>query len=380
MNRQHIVALDSIPYYGGSKASSATFLNELNKTGVDISVYSCNRASWTSAKFSSRIGQVKACRAYSFSEFGFLSRAEQGLAYYLRHLLISLKLLLLIIKMRLINNTRTSALVGTSGPGVDIAIYAVSYITGIPVIQLVHGPVAHSRLINLALARAQLVIALESEIDQLRLRSKELTIVELKNGLAEHCWPSQRQVSFEKLRLYWCASLLKWKGLDVFIEAVKLAEHTACAEIHYIKPKNTELSTSRAPVSHGNITAREQPHNLDLLRSQQNIFVSTSDNEPFGLSILEALAAGLLVVIPKDGAYWDQRLSDKQNCIKYPAGVTGLSRTISWMENNKSELEGIANAGRQQADYYRAEYCFSDAVCAATKVLEQVKNSELSRA
>ncbi|MBF4438182.1 glycosyltransferase, partial [Vibrio anguillarum] len=59
------------------------------------------------------------------------------------------------------------------------------------------------------------------------------------------------------------------------------------------------------------------------------LFVSTSQQEPFGLSILEALAAGMCVIIPEDNAYWDSLLTHELNCLKYAANdVSSLAETL----------------------------------------------------
>ncbi|MEI8597440.1 glycosyltransferase [Vibrio sp. M60_M31a] len=118
---------------------------------------------------------------------------------------------------------------------------------------------------------------------------------------------------------FWAASLLKWKGLETLIKASKRAaiSQSVVLNVCYIRPVDTCLPISNAPVLLSHTIWYEDPENLDDIRSQSNIFVSTSCNEPFGLSILEALAAGMCVVIPSDGAYWDKTLTHNENCIKY---------------------------------------------------------------
>lgn len=90
-----------------------------------------------------------------------------------------------------------------------------------------------------------------------------------------------------------------------------------------------------------------------------NIFISTSRNEPFGLSILEAMAAGHCIVLPADGAYWDKTLDDSVNCIKYrPEDADDLANKIMHLCNNMDKVKTLDLAGMKVAENYRAESCY----------------------
>lgn len=100
----------------------------------------------------------------------------------------------------------------------------------------------------------------------------------------------------------------------------------------------------------------ESPGNLDDIRANASIFVSTSRREPFGLSILEALAAGLCVVIPRDGAYWDRTLTDGVSCVGYRSGdPDDLNEKIRYLLENRDVTRRSAKGGQEVAARYRAE-------------------------
>ena len=80
------------------------------------------------------------------------------------------------------------------------------------------------------------------------------------------------------------------------------------------------------------------------------IFVSTSMNEPFGLSILEAMAAGLCVVLPADGAWWDQHLIDGVDCIKYqPNDPDDLARALMELNTRPDLVTRLGGNARLHA-------------------------------
>jgi glycosyltransferase involved in cell wall biosynthesis len=109
-----------------------------------------------------------------------------------------------------------------------------------------------------------------------------------------------------------------------------------------------------------NVRWYESPDRLDRLRAESDIFVSTSSHEPFGLSILEAMAAGLCVIIPADGAYWDQQLKDGIDCVKYrPGDALDLAEKIMVTREDPNRVERIGDSARRLASNYCAEWLYA---------------------
>jgi glycosyltransferase involved in cell wall biosynthesis len=233
-------------------------------------------------------------------------------------------------------------------------------------VQLVHGPVAASRTLGKCLLQADRVHFLQSARGSLITamnryqpnRNPALPghFQPLKNGLAAHQWPSLCQ--HRRPVIFWAASLLEWKGLDTLLNALRRIDpdERPEARICYIRPRKTPLPVSRAPVPVENVLWHENPSDLDRLRAGASIFVSTSEQEPFGLSILEALAAGLCVVLPDDGAYWSHRLTDGAQCVMYrPGDDDDLAVKLRDLCADCTRMRAIGLAGRMLADNYRAE-------------------------
>ena len=253
---------------------------------------------------------------------------------------------------------------GISGPGVDLSVYWSAKILGNDAFQLVHGPVANSRTIRKNFSRAQLVACLQSELATVKPifvgdhAAREFKFMPMLNGIPDAAWPAKSRNRFVNPSIFWAASLLKWKGLDLFLSAeiaLRREKPTTKTVICYIQPTGTQQAMCRLPTAYENRAVYENPTHLNLLRAECNIFVSTSQNEPFGLSILEALAAGLCVVIPSDGAYWDQQLEHNINCIKYrPNDSEDLTQVLRDLTNNMAYAQTIAARGQIIAERYHA--------------------------
>ena len=353
-NLKHIVVLDSIPFMGGSKVATENILRCLNSTHTKVTVLSADQNAWLSHNLT----------VQPLHELNFLTQKQWGLAYFARHLILLFNLIWLQIKFG-----RIDLAIGASGPGNDLALYWSKKIFKHPVMQLVHGSVGQSNTIARCLKQADHIFYLDSaigSIDQVlsrlnssinQLKSSGKTVLPMVNGLSSHNWPKS-VTNYESPRLLWAASLLKWKGLDTLISALNSlsAETRPETNICYIRPKQTELEISQAPIEIKHVQWFESPSNLDEIRQQSNVFISTSHLEPFGLSILEAMAAGHCALIPADGAYWDQQLTCGENCIKYlPDDSVDLYRQIKCLIKRPALIEQLGKSAQNHAETYRAE-------------------------
>jgi glycosyltransferase involved in cell wall biosynthesis len=354
-HKGHILVIDPISFRGGSKVATESILRLLDTDKIKITVLSADPNSWQWTKL----------HCIPLYQIKWLAQQEQGITYFLSHLWIAMQIILLRIRLG-----RIDIGVGASGPGVDLALYLIKSLLGFKVIQLIHGPVATSNTIARCLQSAEQIFYLSSShqslINCLQKRNPSLTYLPthfqlMENGLSKQHWPSRCQQ--QQSVVLWAASLLKWKGLDTLLIALDQIPIAKRPETHicYIKPKNTQLPISTLPQDLAKVNYYQNPHNLDQIRSSANIFVSTSNNEPFGLSILEALAAGHCVVIPEDGAYWDQQLQDNINCIKYPADdALQLMDKLIQLNSNLLLVTRIGQQGLRIAQAYRAENKFAN--------------------
>lgn len=354
----HAIIADPVLFHGGHKNAANKIISLMQERDVRITVITADQSSWMAEGITRQRLWVPA----------WLQQQETGLCFYLQHLFIAFNILI----ARLIHG-RIDVGIGISGPGIDMALYLLKPFLGYRIVQMIKGPVAASRSIGTCLTQADNIYHLESMGTTLdaalstldsNLGRSDLTHCDtMENGLLEHEWPTP--CHYETPRLFWAASLLRWKGLDLLTESLELmnSDERPLATVCYIKPVDTTLEVSTIPVSSDTVSCYESPDNLDTLRSECNIFVSTSSNEPFGLSILEAIAAGHCVLIPEDGAYWDQHLRDNIDCVKYCAGdANDLRLKILDLLNDQTRLKRIGLSARATAEQYRAEKKYRDVI------------------
>ncbi|USD67795.1 glycosyltransferase family 4 protein [Vibrio sp. SCSIO 43136] len=355
----HCLVFDPIPFAGGSKIATLNMLAHTDPERVKFTVITASPSCW-------RIDTPHQIDVVSLASPRWLAKAQSGALFWLKQLYFSL-----CISVIMMLKPKVQLTVGASGPGVDMALYLCRFVFGFKVAQLIHGPVARSRSIGFALTKADFVFYLTSSHQSLlqSLQSylgadQDLSAVRklmgerwiaFDNGLPEHQWPSQ--IHQTEPVVYWAASLLKWKGLDLLVEALSSLEVES--QICFIRPKNSQLAVSKAPVRLNGAKWYQQPNNLDDIRKQSSIFVSTSVNEPFGLSILEALAAGMCVIVPKDGSYWDQVLTEGFNCIKYEKNdARSLQAAIQHVQQDPELIARLGRKAKLIAAHYTAKRCY----------------------
>jgi len=353
--KHHLLVIDPTAYAGGSKVATENILKLTNSKKLRITVLTADKNSW-------KWPELKYIKLFQFK---WLAKQDQGIAFFLRHIFIAMNILMLRLRCGKIDIA-----LGVSGPGVDLALYLIKPVLGFNIVQLIHGPVATSRIIGRCLHVADEVHYLESTKGSLLSALSRTNSVEtdtpqtrildnfnvMQNGLPKHNWPSRCQ--HHRPVIFWAASLLKWKGLETLIDALQSMASEARPETHicYIRPEETSLPISQAPLKIKAVHWHENPQHLNEIRAEANIFVSTSNNEPFGLSILEAMAAGQCILIPADGAYWDHILENGINCIKYtPGDADDLAKKLYDLSVDMNRVISLGESACKLAFNYRAE-------------------------
>jgi hypothetical protein len=359
------IVFDPIPFHGGSKVATSAALKQCPNSSK-FYILTATPNSWAKRLPSAHIQPL--------SMAAVLLTQTTGIGYWLKQFYLTVYLGLFCARVKLKNKRQPLQLVLASGHGVDMAGYWLSALFAIKITQLIHGPVGKSRLSSYAFSQGHPTFYLPSAKHSLLALNQESGLprncLPFVNGLDKQDWPSSREGSFDStLQIFWAASLLKWKGLSVLDEALQLnhLDRHFRTRICYIQPKNSHQPQSSLPTTLQNCVSMPNPKNLDLIRAQSHLFISTSHQEPFGLSILEALAAGLVVIIPKDGAYWDQELEHGVNCFKYQANDPfSLNLLLGQLLVNRDKLAHVASNGQRRAQSYHAHTCYAPIVEALT--------------
>ncbi len=371
MDNHLCLIFDPIPFKGGSKIATNDALAESNPNQRFV-VVTIEPKFWQQ----SRLQQSHNIQIIKLWLLPWLNKFHTGKGYWLNQLWIALSLMFIVFRIKTTTGSMVQTVIGASGPGIDMPLYIVKRLLHWKVIQFVHGNSASSRSIGYCFSIAEhvfylpttrnsilsaLLCYLSPSMEQTCATTlAEKTVLSSRfhtfiNGIPESRWPTRCHAP--EPRLFWAASLLKWKGLDLLVEALRMSESQIqlASTLCYIRPKDIDLPISMAPVEAPNTAWFEDPNNLDEIRAQSSIFVSTSVNEPFGLSILEALAAGLCVVIPQDGAFWDQELIHGVNCIKYKAGdSTSLSNALVTLTHDTHLIALCQQSGLKVAHKFHA--------------------------
>ena len=284
---------------------------------------------------------------------------------------------------------RFTKIIGFSGPCVDFSLYLLTELINIDIIQLIQGDISHSKIAGFGLTRAKQVFYLPSThasiLHALKSYNSNENMAKKKfmpfiNGIdcstikvKEICNKNKDENS-ETIGFLWAASLVKWKRIELFVAAMSKLNSTYkgvdkyFASVCYIEPQ-TDVYIDIANLDKAdNVHWYQDPKNINDIRANSSVFISTSEGEPFGLSILESMAAGLAIVIPADNAYWDQHLTDGVDCVKYdPNNIESLVQALTRLIEEPTFLLQIAQQGKLSAQQYCHLQCYS-------QILEYIPN------
>lgn len=353
-----MVCIDTIPFAGGSKIATSRMLASLAQDPTHIHVLTTSPSCWRTTPYTQH-------RLY---EFGALRQAQSGGLFVLRHALLALQVLWHIIRIR-----KVVLVAGCSLPSNDFALAITKKMSRIEWLQCIHGPVYPSRLNARLLQYVDYLFYLPSALSSLNetLALKDTNMQELSqktlshpfiNGVPLTEYQTNQAPAHLSMQVLWAASALRWKGLDLFIDALQRFDDTSRPDTHicYIRPTQIDMPVSAVGIPLAQVNWYESPDDLAGIREACQIFVSTSTGEPFGLSILEALASGLCVVIPEDNAFWDMELVDQKHCVKYqPNDPHSLYMVLSQCLANPQTTRDIGAKGREVAQRFDAKTTYA---------------------
>ena len=255
-------------------------------------------------------------------------------------------------------------LIANNSPPANTAAYLVRGALGTPLVQYVRGPFHDSGLSRICLHRADAVFTVGPEATS-RTRALGVACAQVDEGLCEDAWPTPRHPSAAP-RILWCAALMRWKGVRLALEAYQLASHrtsqmlpmTLCyGPVPRALPDADELP---AVLPRG-VQAHALPGNLDAIRAGCNVYLHTAlSPEPFGRSILEAMAAGLCPVVPSDSA---ALIRPGQTGLTYQSGsVADLARQLRCLARDPGLADRLGLAAARSVRNHRAAETFRPVV------------------
>jgi len=364
---KRVLIYDPVPYKGGSKKVMKNIIAEL-PSNIEVWVISNDKDSWCDVSINNSVHFVPLLSPR------WLQSKTTGIFYFIKHFVYLFSLIANMIKLK-----RFTKIIGFSGPNVDFSLYLLTELITMDIIQLIQGDIAKSKISGFGLSRAKQVFYLPSTHESILYALKSYrnnfpknssnSIVSKKfkpfvNGI--NCSTIKVKTNNKKIGFIWAASLLRWKRVELFIAAMTKLNSNAkerdnyFASVCYIEPTTDAYLDLNSFTKVDNIHWYSDPKNLNDIRANSSVFISTSENEPFGLSILESMAAGLAIVIPADNAYWDQHLTDGVNCLKYaPNNMESLTKVLTRLVEDPTLLLKISQKAKHSSQKYCNLRCYS---------------------
>jgi glycosyltransferase involved in cell wall biosynthesis len=169
--------------------------------------------------------------------------------------------------------------------------------------------------------------------------------------------------------------LQRWKGVHVFIEAVARLRATQLP-LHAVivgGPHETEPAyagelralAERLGVANAITFAGHQPNPLEWMQAM-DVFVHTSDREPFGIVVVEAMALGKPVVAGAAGGPSDIITNGTDGLLAPYGDADAVAAAVTRYLQQPAFAQAVGTAAAQRAAAF-SDVAYADAVCAAVR-------------
>jgi glycosyltransferase involved in cell wall biosynthesis len=208
----------------------------------------------------------------------------------------------------LLGRHQIDVVIANNDPAVNAAASLAARAAGLPVVQLIRG---HARRTGLTTALLDGAAAIFSHggVDEGRNLGFADAVVRrwqrLDEGLDPMAWPSPRVPG--PPRWLWASTLARWKGLPLLVDALGALQAAGLnvppTDVCFIRLASDHADADRLPTRWPvPVALHEHPRHLDAIRAGASVYIHTATvPEPFGRSVLEAMAAGLCPVVPDEG-------------------------------------------------------------------------------
>ncbi len=263
-----------------------------------------------------------------------------------------------------------TVLLANNGPTANLSTHLAGRLLGLPVAQYVRGPFPATGLAARLLRRAPQVFAVGAEAARQVRDVAGLDAARVEEGIHPRFWPRRREAGGRGY--FWSSALVEWKGLPLLLEAHRTLGPgapplTAC---YAGFPPGHPDAAPPPRALHEGVRLLRSPPGLDDLRAASLVYVhSATAPEPFGRSLLEAMAAGLCPIVPDAGTP-GRIVRHMETGITYTRGsVHGLAAAMRLAARHPDLCVRLGDAAAEDARAYAAGRVFRPVVAGLERIV-----------
>jgi glycosyltransferase involved in cell wall biosynthesis len=348
---------DESPGLGGSVTSLGALVPYLRVAGWRVEVAALQPEGWEREGLSPHLLPRRGERI-------------EGTAYFARECRRAFDL------RALCRTLRPAVLLANNGPTANLATHMTGRALRIPVAQYVRGPFPGSGLAGRVLRSSAAIFTVGDGSTRQVAAAGRTAPEQIDEGLDPRRWPRPRG-PFARDWL-WNSALVAWKGLPMLLETYRgLGADAPPLQICYAAHPAGHPDAVAPPddVPPGVVLHRSPP-DLDAIRSGCLVYVHTALRpEPFGRSLLEAMAAGLCPVVPDAGTP-GRLVRHLENGLTYAAGSgSGLADELRRAAGDPELCARLGARAAADARSYAADRVFQPVLAG----LERIRSERVVR-
>jgi glycosyltransferase involved in cell wall biosynthesis len=341
---------DESPGLGGSVTSLGALLPFLRSAGWRVEVVALQPEGWEGEGIEPHLLRRRGERV-------------KGAAYFAREAVRALDL------RALARRLGPDVLLANNGPTANLATHLAGRSLGLPVVQYVRGPFPRSDLAGKILRSASAIFTVGDECTRLTSAVGRVRVEPVAEGLDPSRWPRPR-APFTRAWL-WNSALVGWKGLPLLLDAFgALGASAPPLHVCYTTLPDHHPDAVEPPVRvPAGVEMHRAPPDLDELRSRCIAYVHTALRpEPFGRSVLEAMAAGLCPIVPAAGTP-GRLIRHRVNGLVYaPGSARGLESVLRLVAREPALCAQLGARAESDARAYRSDLVFQPVLAGLERI------------